>query len=123
MLDKTLSEKFPFLSGLSYQDKEYVGIILNSDDKIISFYDFERIKNPQQKKEFLELGDVWFFESNRCLPISIFLGEEMTKFKYCIKTVPRKDAELLFGPCTSLGNILKKRIKRRQITLIPRDKR
>lgn len=124
MTEKTaLTEKFPFLSGILYLEQEFIGIILNSDEKIISFYDFERIRTEDQKKEFLQYGDIWFFESNRCLPISIFIGEDMNKFKYCIRTVPKKDAVVQFGPCTSLSNILKKRIKRRQVTLIPRDRK
>lgn len=113
-------DNFPFISGLKYQDKEFIGIILNSDDKILSFYDYNSIKTPEEKKAFLELGDIWWWESNRLLPISIFMQGQMLPFRYCLKTIVNKDVEIMFGPVTSLNNIMKKRIKKRQIQLIQR---
>lgn len=112
---------FPFISGLKYQDKEFIGIILNSDDKILSFYDYNSIRSPEEKKAFLELGDIWWWESNRLLPISIFMQGQMLPFRYCLKTIVNKDVEIMFGPVTSLNNIMKKRIKKRQIQLIQRS--
>jgi hypothetical protein len=113
-----ISEKFPFLSGLRCQNHEYIGIIQNSDDKIISFYDYESIRTPEEKVLFLEHGETWWWESNRLLPINIFMQGEMSQFRYCMKTVVNKDVELMFGSMTSLNNIMKKRIKKRQIQLI-----
>lgn len=113
-----LQEKFPFLSGIQYKDNEYIGIMLNHDDKVMSFYDFESIKTVEEKRVFMELGDIWWWESNRVLPIHIFLSGKLTHFRYCIKTVPMKDTTVTFGPITSLNNLVKKRIKKRQIQLI-----
>jgi len=115
-----IKEKFPFLSGLRCQTTEYIGIIQNSDDKIISFYDYESIRSPEEKALFLELGDTWWWESNRLLPINIFLQGQMQDFRYCLKTVVNKDVEIMFGSVTSLNNIMRKRIKKRQIQLIRR---
>lgn len=113
-----IKEKFPFLSGLRCQTFEYIGIIQNSDDKIISFYDYESIRTPEEKKAFLDLGETWWWESNRLLPINIFLQGQMHDFRYCLKTVVNKDIEIMFGSVTSLNNIMRKRIKKRQIQLI-----
>jgi len=113
-----IKEKFPFLSLLKYNDQEFIGIIQNSSDKIISFYDYNSIITSDQKKLFLEHGDCWWNESNRLLPINIFLRGEMRGFRYCIKTVINKDVEIIFGPVTSLTNIMRKRIKKRQIQLV-----
>ena len=113
-----IQEKFPFLSGLRCQTREYIGIIQNSDDKIISFYDYECIRNQEERILFLQYGDTWWWESNRILPLNIFLQGQMIPFRYCLKTIVNKDVELLFGPMTSLNNIIKKRIKKRQIQLI-----
>ena len=113
-----INEKFPFLSGIRCQTQEYIGIIQNSDDKIISFYDYESIKSPEEKILFLELGETWWWESNRLLPINIFMQGQMQQFRYCLKTVVNKDVEIMFGSVTSLNNIMKKRIKKRQIQLI-----
>jgi len=115
-----IKEKFPFLSGLRVQTHEYIGIIQNSDDKIISFYDYESIRSPEEKVIFLEHGETWWWESNRLLPINIFLQGQMQQFRYCMKTVVNKDVEIMFGSITSLNNIMKKRIKKRQIQLIRR---
>ncbi len=113
-----IQEKFPFLTGLRCQNHEYIGIIQNSDDKIISFYDYESIRSPEEKLLFIEHGETWWWESNRLLPINIFLQGQMQSFRYCMKTVVNKDIEIMFGPITSLNNIMKKRIKKRQIQLI-----
>lgn len=113
-----INEKFPFLSGIRCQTYEYIGIIQNSDDKIISFYDYESIKTQDEKLLFLELGETWWWESNRLLPINIFMQGQMQQFRYCLKTVVNKDIEIMFGSVTSLNNIMKKRIKKRQIQLV-----
>ena len=115
-----IEEKFPFISGLKYQEREFIGIIQNSDDKIISFYDYNIIKSIEEKKLFLEFGDTWWWESNRLLPINIFLQGQMRCFRYAIKTITNKDVEVMFGPITSLNNIMRKRIKKRQIQLLKR---
>lgn len=113
-----IKEKFPFLTGLRHQNQEYIGIVQNSDDKIISFYDYECIKTIEEKKFFLELGDTWWWQSNRELSPNIFLQGQMKPFRYCMKTIINKEVEVMFGPMTSLSNIMKKRIKKRQIQLI-----
>jgi hypothetical protein len=112
-----IQSRFPFLTGLRHQNREYIGIVQNTDDKILSFYDYEVIKTPDEKKLFLELGELWWWQSNRSLPIQIFLQGQMTPYRYCLKTIINKDIEILFGPVTSLNNIIKKRIKKRQIEL------
>lgn len=113
-----IKNKFPFLSGIRTASTEFIGIIQNSDEKIISFYDYSAIKTEQEKKIFLQLGEMWWWESNRILPINIFLQGQMIPFRYCLKTAVNKDVEIIFGTVTSLNNIMKKRIKKRQIELI-----
>jgi hypothetical protein len=113
-----IQEQFPYLSCVKTVEIEYVCIIQNSDDKILSFYDFNSIKEANDKKLFLELGEIWWHESNRLLPINIFLRGQMETFKPNIRTVAHKNTEVLFGPITSLNNLFQKRIKRRQIQLV-----
>jgi hypothetical protein len=113
-----IQEKFPFLTGIRCQNQEFIGIIQNSDEKIISFYDYESIKTSEEKILFLQHGETWWWESNRLLPINIFLQGQMSSFRYCLKTIMNKDVEIMFGSVTSLNNIMKKRIKKRQIQLI-----
>ena len=42
----------------------------------------------------------------------------MKPFKDILRTFVMKDIEIIFGPMTSLQNLIKKRIKRRGIQLV-----
>jgi len=110
--------KFEFLTGIQYSEEEYVGIVVNQDNQLLTFYDVNLITTIPKKKEFLEYGEMWWWESNRQLPIDVFLHYEMDQFKYALRTFIVKDVEILFGPVTSLQNLMKKRIKRRSIQLV-----
>jgi len=116
--ENKLQEKFPFLTGIRYNDTEYVGIVQNTDNQIISFYDVDSCKSDTEKQLILEYGDLWWWESNRILPIDVFLFQEMQTFRHCVKTFILKETEIIFGPTISMQNILKKRIKRRSIQLV-----
>ena len=113
-----LQEKFPFLTGIEFSEEEFVGIVQNKYAQILSFYDIEKCRNDDEKKLLLELGDLWWWESNRLLPIDVFLFKEMQDFRHCLRTFVLKETEVLFGPVTSMQNILKKRIKRRTVQLV-----
>ena len=117
-ITENLQENFPFISVLNHVDHEYVGIIINQDALVTSIYDYAAIKTEQEKQRFLELGEIWWWESNRQIPINIFLNREIVNFKYVIKNFSTKDVKVLLGPCTSLNDIIVKRIKRKSITLI-----
>jgi hypothetical protein len=95
-----------------------VGIVINFDNYVTSIYDISQIHEESQKKVFLELGEVWWWESNRKIPINIFLKREMQLFRYAVKTFNSKDIELVFGPSVNLSEIAEKRIKRKSIQLI-----
>ena len=82
----------------------------------------EKIPSNDERRQFLELGETWWWESNRQLPIDIFLHYEMKQFHKCLRTFVMKDIEVLFGPMTSLQNLLRKRIKRRGVQLVIKPK-
>jgi hypothetical protein len=100
-----------------------VGVIINFDTYVVSIYDIAMIKSDDTRKEFLNLGEIWWWESNRKIPINIFLKREMQEFKPLIKTFNSKDIELIFGPSVNLSEIAEKRIKRKSIQLIRTPKR
>lgn len=108
----------PFISCVRSNDVEYVGIVINFDNNVASIYDISQIKHEEERRIFLEFGEVWWWESNRKIPINIFLKSEMTHFRYCIKTFNSKDVELIFGPIVNLSEIAEKRIKRKSIQLV-----
>lgn len=121
-MNKTL-EKFPFLTWGKYVvqsggEQEYLGIVGNSDTQILSMYVYDNLPSEEHKKLFLQLGDEWWWETNRQLPINIALKERWAPFRPYMKTFVTKDFHIFAGPCVSLDNIAAKRIKRRQIQLV-----
>ena len=117
-LRDNIEQNLPFISVINYGTDEYVGIIINQDQFVTSFYDLNAIKTPEEKTLFLEIGEIWWWESNRKIPINIFLKKEMQLFKYAIKTFNSKDIELVFGPSVNLSEIAEKRIKRKSIQIV-----
>lgn len=113
-------EKFPFLTIVQYLDQEYLGIIGNSDSQITSFYIFDENMSDELKHRFIQTGDEWWWETNRQIPINIAMGEKWSIFKSVMKLFITKDLIIVSGPCTSLDNVMNKRIKRKQIQLIKR---
>ena len=119
ILYQTLTNKFPFISVILYGDsqEEYVGIIQNADNTTTSIYDFGLLKTEDEKKLFLTLGEKWYYESNRQLPINIYLKEEWYPFDKIFKTFISKELTIIHGPSTSL-NALSQKKKRRSIMVI-----
>ena len=115
---KTLRDKFPFLSLIQKGDLEYVGIVQNQDSNVISFYDYGRLMMPQDKIKFLKCGEIWWHESNRKLPINIFLKGDFRYFRTILVTLNTKDVKIVEGPTVKLSEISKKRVKRRTIQLV-----
>jgi len=115
-----LAEKYPFITLCVYANTEYVGIIQNQDDAITTIYDFGSIQGLEEKQRFLELANVWWWESNRSIPINIFLKGEWDLFKPYLRTFTNKDLEILHGPVCSLSEMSRKKSKRKSITLIRR---
>jgi hypothetical protein len=113
-----LLDHYPFISYVGYGGNEYIGIIQNVDDLLTSVYDFGALRSDEEKALFLSLGESWWWESNRLIPINVFLRHEWFQFRYCLKTLNSKDVEIKFGPYVSLKEIAAKKSKRRSITLV-----
>jgi hypothetical protein len=111
-------EKFPFLSLCRIGEEEILGIIQNYTSTLASIYVYNVLTCTEDKQEFLELGDEWWWQSNRSLPINLVIGPKFKKFSYSLRTYNVKDFEILHGEAVSLQNIITKRIKRRQIQLV-----
>ena len=97
-----------------------VGIIQNQDDAITTIYDFGSIQELDKKQRFLELANIWWWESNRSIPINIFLKSEWELFRPYVRTFTNKDLEVLHGPVCSLSEISRRKSKRKSITLVRR---
>jgi hypothetical protein len=123
MLLKDIEKNFPYISVVTYGGNEYVGIIANQDQYITSMYVYTMLKTTQEKEAFLELGDVWWWESNRMIPINIFLRKEIQPFSYAVMTMNSKDVRVSVGPCVNLNNLAIKRVKRKSVQLVKKHKR
>ena len=115
-----LADKYPFITLCAYASQEYVGIIQNRDDVITTIYDFGAVNDLEAKKLFLELANVWWWESNRLIPINLFLKDEWSIFKPYLRTFNNKSLTILHGPVCSILELNKRRSKRRSITLVKR---
>lgn len=117
---ETLKAKFPFLTLIRKGTLEFIGIVSNQDNQVTSFYDYGRIMLPADKMKFLKMGETWWWESNRKIPINIFLKGDFSYFKPTLVSLSTKDIEIVHGPCVRLDEISKKRVKRRTIQLMRR---
>lgn len=117
---KKLSENHPFITICSYANQDYVGIVQNRDDVVTTIYDYGAIIDANLKEKFLELGDIWWWESNRLIPINLFLKEDWIVFKPYLRTFNNKSLLILHGPTCSISELNKRRSKRRSITLVKR---
>lgn len=115
-----LSENHPYITVVSFASQDYVGIVQNRDDQCTSMYDYGAIVDERIKELFLQLGDTWWWESNRQVPINIFLKEEWSPFRPYLRTFNNKNLTILHGPVVSLHELNKRRTKRRSITLVKR---
>lgn len=117
---KKLSENHPFITVVSFASQDYVGIIQNRDDQCTSIYDYGAIVDNGAKQLFLQLGEEWWWGSNRQIPINIFLKDEWNPFKPYLRTFNNKNLTIVHGPIVSLTELNKRRTKRKSITLVKR---
>lgn len=113
-------EKFPFLSYGCLQDQHYLGIIQNSDNQLLSMYVLDAIPDEKLRVTFLRCGESWWWESNRQIPINIFMGTSFRAFRPYLKHFSRKDFQLIAGPSVSLQETIARRVRKRQVTLVRR---
>ena len=113
-----LAEKYPFITLCIHSGNEYVGIIQNRDDVITTIYDYGNIQGSSLRHKFLDLANAWWWESNRSIPINIFLRGEWDIFRPYLRTFSNKDLEIVHGPVCSLNDIMRKKSKRKSITLV-----
>ena len=115
-----LTTNHPFITIVSYAGQDYVGIVQNRDDVVTTIYDYGSILDVVLKEKFLSLGDIWWWESNRLIPINLFLKDDWAPFKPYIRTFNNKSLVVLHGPVCSMTELTKRRSKRRSITLVRR---
>ena len=115
---KLLQEKFPFLTIISYLGIEHIGIMQNSDNSFVSMYVIDATLAQDMKREFLQCGETWWWESNRTVPINLFLRDRFKPFKPWLKTFARKETTIVVGPSINMMDLINRRLKKRTIQLV-----
>jgi hypothetical protein len=85
---------------------------------VTTIYDFGAIQDPALKRQFIDQAQIWWWESNRSIPINIFLGRDWLAFRPYLRTFSNRDLEVIHGPVCSLADINRKKTKRKSITLV-----
>lgn len=115
-----LLEKYPFLAIVRYSESEFVCVIQNQDSDVTTIYDFGELRTDSDRVDFLSYADQWWWESNRLIPINIFLRNDWKRFAYSVKTLVSKEVEIVAGHCVRLDELSTKRTKRKSIQLCKR---
>ena len=85
-------------------------------------YIYTKLKTDEDKKLLLELGEIWWWESNRMIPINIFLRKEISPLNYSMMTMNTKDVKVSVGHCVNLNNLSLKRVKRKSVQVMRRSR-
>ena len=117
---KKLADTHPFITICNYAEQDYVGIVQNRDDVVTTIYDYGSITDQSLKEKFLELGEQWWWESNRLIPINLFLKDDWLDFRPYLRTFNNKNLIIVHGPTVSIIDLYRKRPKKRSITLVRR---
>lgn len=107
---------YPFITVIEHDDRVYYGIIKIKSKQYISLYCFQEMSASDQEDLF-ELGKQWWWQSNRLIPISLYMQEEMERFEFCVKRFNTDSVKLITGPLISLSDLPTKRVKRRNLAL------
>ena len=121
-LFEDIRKNFPFMALVTVGTFEYIGIIANQNQQVTSLYDYSRLRSESEKKTFIEAGQTWWNESNRLIPINIFLYQDMQEFKHCLVTHNTKEVKIVSGHVVNLSNMRTRRVKRRTLTLVRKVK-
>lgn len=119
LIDNDLKNSFPFLTYGIFNNEEYVGIIQNIKDNFLYIYLFNLIKSYELKKNFLLLGNKWWWESDRKIPIGIFFKKEFEIYKDCLRIFSLKKFKIIYSPVQQdlIVSKIKKQNKKIMISL------
>lgn len=107
---------YPCVTVIEHDGQIYYGIIKIKSKQYITLYCFDSM-NENLQEDLLLLANNWWWQSNRTIPISLFMCDEMVKFEPYTKRFDTPSVKVLSGPVISLSDLPTKRIKRRNIVL------
>ncbi len=114
----TTSERWPWMTHVKYLGRDYVGIVQNQDAQFLHMYVIENTWSAAQKLEFVNCGELYWWGSNRQIPINVFLGQRFKPYRMSLKSFSMKEVQLVSGPTLSLDDLVQKRTKKRTVQLV-----
>lgn len=117
-----MQEKLPFLTLFEYSGEEGLGIVQNYGKTCVSVYVLNNLMPANLKKKFIELAGEWWWNSNRRIPINLFFKQDFDIFKPYVTNFVAKEFKIIAGHSVSLQNLNQRRIKRRRVELIIKNK-
>ena len=114
----TTNTRWPFLTHIRYLNRDYLGIVQNSDANFLHMYVIESNMTAEQKRELLVCGELYWWGSNRLVPINVFLGERFRPFRPYLKSFSQKEVQVESGPVPSLDTLINRRSKKRTVQLV-----
>lgn len=113
-----LDTRWPYLTYIKYLAKDYVGIVQNSDTNFLHMYVIDQTMSSEQKQEFINCGELYWWGSNRQIPINVFLGARFKIFRPFLKSFHHKEVQVQSGPVPSLETLINRRSKKRTVQLV-----
>lgn len=112
-------KKFPFVSLIkTKKEGDILGIILLQNKKSVYYYDIQdQSMSEKLSEELMQYGQIWWNESNRKLPISLFFKQDMLKFEPYIRCLGNKFIAEIKGPVVNLISLKTKQNKKTTIAL------
>lgn len=107
---------YPFVTVIEHNEIKYYGIIKIKSKQYITLYCFNKMDETLQE-ELLVLANNWWWQSNRSIPICLFMQEEMEKYENYTTRFNTDQCTVISGPVISLSDLPTKRIKRRNVAL------
>ena len=115
-VSQRLQRDYPFLTYIKYGEEEHiVGIVQNMTTQFLMMFDYSEIKTSEDKKNFLELGERWWYESNTKVPIDVFFGEKFEGFRHILRGYSRREIKDIIGPTINLAEMYNRRVKKRRV--------
>ena len=106
----------PYVTVIQYDGVMYYGIIKIKSKQYTTLYCFSEM-NEIQVESLLSLAEDWWWQSNRKIPICIFMQPQMEEYEFSTKRFNTDLVTFVNGPVLSLMDLQTKRIKRRNVAL------
>ena len=110
--------RWPYLTHIKYLNKDYFGIVQNSDTNFLHMYVIDQTMSTENKQEFMNCGELYWWGSNRQVPINVFLGSRFKIFRGYLKSFSQKEVQVQSGPVPSLETLINRRSKKRTVQLV-----